>query len=255
MQFWGSSRISRTLIPKAAGAACMLGCAILACANEGQAGELPSPGTTIEAEIARDFSVPTLTLPFQKIECRLNVRGDCDGPAVSAAGIKLLAVIAGPTATSRSTEAELICSPPLNKLTRVPESDTTKLGQKSYFLPSSEVREKLDQLLGIKLPEGSYPNFQFIVIDAAQDQSDYPPSRFRREAADACSSKVPLLITRLVRARIVLAFDQQANRSELLREALKKDGFAQGDSRFSNLFVGSAFYLLGFFALPLSETH
>jgi hypothetical protein len=254
MLFWGLSRISWTLTPKAAGAACVLGCAILACANEGRAGELPSLDAGIAAEVARDFNVPTLTLPFQRIKCRLSVRGDCDGPAVSAAGIRLLTVILGPTASSRNIEAEQVCTPPAEQLTRAPESDTTTLGQKSYFLPPSEVREKLDQLLGIKLPEGSYENFQFVIIGAAQDQSDYPSPRFRREVADACSNTVSLLVTRLVRARIGLAFDQHAIPTRRLKEALEKGGFAQGDVQSLNLFVSTDFYLLGVFALQLSQT-
>jgi hypothetical protein len=139
-------------------------------------------------------------------------------------------------------------------MTQLPESDTTKLGQKSYFLPPSEVREKLNHLLGIELPEGTYTNFQLILIGAAQDQSDYPPPRFRREVEDACANNDPLLVTRLVRAHIGLAFDQHSIPNQPVKDSLGKVGFVLAGAPFLNLFVSAKFYLLGFFALPLGHT-
>jgi hypothetical protein len=253
MQFWELSRISRKSIPKAAGAAWLLGCAILAGGNESRAGDLPSPGTAISTEIARDFDVPTLTLPFQKIKCRFGADGDCIGPAVSAASIRLLTVIPGPAAALRDIGPDQVCTPSPDRLKRPPESETTKLGRKSYFLEPDEVRERLGQLLDINLPDGNYANFQLVVIDVAQDQSDYPSPRFRREVADACPGKIPLLITRLVRARFGLAFDRQTVIGQPLKDALEKRGFVQGGAASPYLFVSTDVYLLGFFALPLGE--
>ena len=251
MQFWGLLRTSPRSARGAAGAAYVIGFAILAWTNQGRAGDLPPSEPMIAAEIARDFNVPTVTLPFQKIKCAPGADGDCDGPVESAAGIGLLKVVAGPTVSFGNIGPEQVCAPLANKRIRAPESDTTKLGQKSYSLPAAKVREKLDQLLDIELPAGSYENFQFIVIGAAQDQSDYPPPRFRREVADACPGKAPLLVTRLVRARLGLSFDEQAILAQPLRDRLKKSGFVQGGSRFPNLYVSAEPYLLGFFALPL----
>jgi hypothetical protein len=254
MRFWGLSRTSRAPTPKAVGAVCLLACALLAWRNESRAGDLPSPDIAISAKIAKDFNVPTLTLPFQKIKCRFGVDGDCNGPAESAAGIRLLTVIPGPGTLSRDVEPDQICVPSPERLTRTPESDTTKLGHKSYLLPAGQVREQLGRLLNIELPVASYANFHFVVVGAAQDQSDYPPPRFRREVADACPGHVQLLVTRLVRARFALAFDQAADIAQPLKDALKKAGFVPGGPALPNLFVSADVYLLGFFALPLSQT-
>lgn len=254
MQFWGLSRTSCALTPKVAGAACLLGCAVFAWWNEARAGDLPPADVPISIEIAKDFNVPMLVLPFQKIKCSFGADGDCSGPAESAAGIKLLTVISGGSATSREIRSNQICTPSPNKLTRVPESETTKLGERMYHLPAGKVREQLGQLLNAELPDGDYTDFQFIVIGAAQDQSDYPPPRLRREVAEACPGKLQALVTRLVRARFGLVFGRQAALTQPLKDVLKKAGFVRGGPALPNLFVSADVYLLGFFALPLSQT-
>ncbi|WP_143105901.1 hypothetical protein [Bradyrhizobium sp. Gha] len=239
---------------KVAGVACLLVSAIFAWCNEVHAGDLPSLDGSISLEIAKDFHVPRLTLPFQKIKCRLGADGDCTGPAKSVAGIGLLTVISGRNGTSRENGSDQICAPSLETMTKVPESDTTKLGQRAYRVPAEKVRGELGQLLNVELPEGNYTDLQFIIIGAAQDQSDYPPPRFRREVAEACPGRPQLLVTRLIRARLSLAFDQRALLARPLEDALKKTGFVRGGPALPNLFVSTDVYLLGFFALPLSET-